>query len=44
MSQRGELLFFFLCGENLQPVRENAEIIIKASKDTDLEVNSEKAK
>ena len=31
-------------GENLQTVRENAEIFIKASKDIGLEVYSEKTK
>ena len=31
-----------MLGENLQTVRENAEIFIKASKDISLEVNSEK--
>ena len=31
-------------GENLQTVRENAEIFIKASKDIGLEVNFEKTK
>ena len=31
-----------MLGENLQTVRENAEIFIKASKDIGLEVNSEK--
>ena len=30
--------------ENLQTIRENTEILIKASKDTGLEVNSEKTK
>ena len=33
-----------MLGENLQTVRENAEIFIKASKDIGLEVNSEKIK
>ena len=33
-----------MLGENLQKVRENAEIFIKASKDIGLEVNSEKTK
>ena len=33
-----------MLGENLQTVRENAEIFIKASKDFGLEVNSEKTK
>ena len=33
-----------MLGENLQTVRENAEIFIKASKDIGLEVNSEKNK
>ena len=33
-----------MLGENLQTVRENAEIFIKASKDIGLEVNSEKTK
>ena len=33
-----------MLGENLQTVRENAEISIKASKDIGLEVNSEKTK
>ena len=33
-----------MLGENLQTVRENAEIIIEASKDIGLEVNSEKTK
>ena len=33
-----------MLGENLQTVRENAEIFIKASKDNGLEVNSEKTK
>ena len=33
-----------MLGENLQTVRENAEIFIKASKDISLEVNSEKTK
>ena len=31
-------------GENLQTIRENTEIFIKASKDIGLEVNSEKTK
>ena len=33
-----------MLGENLQTVRENAEIFIKASKDIGLDVNSEKTK
>ena len=33
-----------MLGENLQTVREKAEILIKASKDIGLEVNSEKTK
>ena len=33
-----------MLGENLQTVRENADIFIKASKDIGLEVNSEKTK
>ena len=33
-----------MLGENLQTVRENAEIFIKANKDIGLEVNSEKTK
>ena len=33
-----------MLGENLQTVRENAEIFIKARKDIGLEVNSEKTK
>ena len=33
-----------MLGENLQTVRENAEIFIKASKDIGLEVISEKTK
>ena len=33
-----------MLGENLQTVRENVEIFIKASKDIGLEVNSEKTK
>ena len=33
-----------MLGENLQTVRENTEIFIKASKDISLEVNSEKIK
>ena len=33
-----------MLGENLQTVRKNAEIFIKASKDIGLEVNSEKTK
>ena len=33
-----------MLGENLQTIRENAEIFIKASKDIVLEVNSEKTK
>ena len=33
-----------MLGENLQTVRENAEIFIKASKDIGLEVNSDKTK
>ena len=33
-----------MLGENLQTVRENAEIFIKASKDIGLEVNTEKTK
>ena len=33
-----------MLGENLQTVRENAEIFIKSSKDIGLEVNSEKTK
>ena len=33
-----------MLGENLQTVRENVEIFIKASKDTGLEVNSENTK
>ena len=38
------LMTFNMLGENLQNVRENAEIFIKASKDIGLEVNSEKIK
>ena len=37
-------ILIFLPGENLQTVRENAEIFIKASKDIGLGVNSEKIK
>ena len=33
-----------MLGENLQTVRENAEIFMKTSKDIGLEVNSEKTK
>ena len=33
-----------MLGENLQIIRENTEIFIKASKDIGLEVNSEKTK
>ena len=33
-----------MLGENLQTVRENVEIVIKASKDIGVEVNSEKTK
>ena len=33
-----------MLGKNLQTVRENAEIFIKASKDVGLELNSEKTK
>ena len=33
-----------MLGENLQTVRKNTEILIKASKDIGLEVNSEKTK
>ena len=33
-----------MLGENLQTIRENAEIIIKASKGTGSEVNSDKSK
>ena len=33
-----------MLGENLQTIRENTEIFIKASKDIGLEVNSEKTK
>ena len=33
-----------MLGENLQTVRKNTEIFIKASRDIDLEVNSEKTK
>ena len=33
-----------MLGENLQTVRENAEIFIKASKDIGLDINSEKTK
>ena len=33
-----------MLGENLQTVRENTEIFIKASKDIGLEVHSEKTK
>ena len=33
-----------MLGENLQTIRENTEIIIKASKDISLEVNSDKTK
>ena len=33
-----------MLGQNLQTVRENAEIFIKASKDIGLEVTSEKTK
>ena len=33
-----------MLGENLQTVRENAEIFIKASKDIGLEVNSDMTK
>ena len=43
-----QLLFYAddmsMLGENLQTIRENAEILIKASKDIGLEVNSEKTK
>ena len=38
------MLMTLMLGENLQTVRENAEIFIKASKDIGLEVNSEKTK
>ena len=33
-----------MLGENLQTIRDNTEIFIKASKDIGLEVNSEKTK
>ena len=33
-----------MLGENLQTVRENADVFIKTSKDIGLEVNSEKSK
>ena len=33
-----------MLGENLQTMRENTEIFIKASKDISLDVNSEKTK
>ena len=33
-----------ILGENLQTIRENTEIFIKASKDIGLEVNSDKTK
>ena len=33
-----------MLGENLQTIRENTEIFMKASKDIGLEVNSEKTK
>ena len=33
-----------MLGENLQTIRENTEVFIKASKDIGLEVNSEKTK
>ena len=33
-----------MVGENLQTIRENTEIFIKASKDIGLEVNSDKTK
>ena len=45
----GNISFLFMLmanmlGENLQTVRENVEIFIKASKDIGLDVNSEKTK
>ena len=33
-----------ILGENLQTIRENTEIFIKASKDSDLEASSDKTK
>ena len=48
LNRKHQLLFQVddvnMLGENLQTVRENAEIFIKASKDIGLEVNSEKTK
>ena len=38
------MLMTSILGENLQTVRENTEIFIKASKDIGLEVNSGKTK
>ena len=46
MNGKRQLLVYAVAvnmlGENLQNIRENAEIFLKASKDTGLEVNSEK--
>ena len=48
LNGKHQLLFYVddvnMLGENLQTVRENAEIFIKVSKDIGLEVNSRKTK
>ena len=48
MNEKYQLLVYAddvnMLGENLQTVRENTDIVIKASKDIGLEVNSEKTK
>ena len=48
MNGKYQLLFYAddvkMLGENLQTLRENTEIFIKASKDIGLEVNSDKTK
>ena len=48
LNGKHQVLFYAddvnMLGENLQTVRENSEIFIKASKDIGLEVNSEKTK
>ena len=48
MNGKYQLLFyaddFNMLGENLQTIRENTEIFVRASKDIGLEVNSDKTK
>ena len=48
MNSKYQLLVYAddvnMLGENLQTIRENTEIFIKASKDIGLEVNSDKTK